>query len=131
MPAARLHQGGRIYGLIYSILCCVYSGLCLMRFSILDKYRGPPYLVALVIYTWIEWLHAAVAICGMVRKILLVRHHCGESRAVSYSMAVIAVVRKHPVIACIILPCTEESACSCAAVGAVRVSWDLCQTIAA
>jgi hypothetical protein len=45
-------------------------------------------------------------------------------------MAVIAVVRKHPVIARMILPCIEESAFICAVVGAVRVSLGRCQIIA-
>ena len=63
-----------------------------MRFSIFDKYGGPPYLEALIIHAWIGWLIAVVAIRVMVRMILLVRRHCGESRAVSCSMAVIAVV---------------------------------------
>jgi hypothetical protein len=60
-----------------------------------------------------------------------VRRHCGESRAVSYSMAVIAVVRTHPVIALMIMPCNEERARSCDVVGAARVSPGLCQIIAA
>ena len=96
-----------------------------------DKYGGPPCFVALVIHAWIGWLVAMVAIRVMARKILFVSRHCGESKAVSCSMAVIAVVRKHPVIARMILPCTEESACSYAVVGAVRVSLGLCQIIAA
>ena len=87
-----------------------------------DKYGGLPCLAALVINAWIGWLVAVVTILMIVRKILFVSRHCGESKAVSCSMAVIAVVRKHPVIARMILPCTEESACSCAVVGAVRVS---------
>ena len=73
--------------------------------------------------------------CGchscLVRRILLVRCHCGESRAVSCSMVVIAVVLKHPVMARMILPCSEESARSCDVVGAVIVSPGLCQIIAA
>ena len=87
-----------------------------------DKYEGPPCLAALLIHAWIGWLVAVVAIRVMVCRILFVSRHCGDSKAVSCSMAVIAVVRKHPVIARMILPCTEESACSCAVVGAVRVS---------
>ena len=67
----------------------------------------------------------------MILRILLVRCHCGESSSVSCSMAAIAVVRKHPVIARIILPCTEEIARSWAVVGAVCVSFGLCQIIAA
>ena len=97
-----------------------------MRFSIFHKYWGTPCLEAFVIHAWIGWLVAVVAIRAMVRKILLVRRHCRESRAVSCSMAVVAVVRKHPVIARMILSYTEESACSCAVVGAVRVSWGRC-----
>ena len=67
----------------------------------------------------------------MVLRILSVRRHCGDSKDVSCSMAVIAVVRKQPVIARIILPCTEEIARSWAVVGAVCVSFGLCQIIAA
>ena len=58
----------------------------------------------------------------MVHRILSVRRHCGESRAVSCSIAVTAIVRKHPNVARIILPWTEERALSCAMVGAVLVS---------
>ena len=58
------------------------------------------------------------------------RRHSGESNAVSCSMAVIAVVRKHSVMARMILPCSDESAFSCDVVGAVRVSLGLCQMIA-
>ena len=72
-----------------------------------------------------------VVIHVMVRRILLVRHHCGESSAVSCSMVVMAVVWKHPVMARMILPCSEESVCSCDVVGAVRVSPGLRQIIAA
>jgi hypothetical protein len=43
---------------------------------------------------------------------------------------VIAVVRKHLVIALMILPCSDESAFSCDAVGAVCVSLGLGQMIA-
>ena len=64
-------------------------------------------------------------------RILLVRRHCGESKSVSCSIAVIAVVRKHLVMALMILPCNEESARNCDVVGAVRVSPGLCQIIAA
>jgi hypothetical protein len=67
----------------------------------------------------------------MVLRILSVRRHCGGSRDVLCSMAVIAVVRKHPVIARMILPCIEESAFNCNVVGAVHVSLGLCQIIAA
>ena len=67
----------------------------------------------------------------VVLRILSVRRHCGGSRAVSCSMAVIAVVRKHPVIARVILPCIEESTFICDVVGAVCVSLGLCQIIAA
>ena len=66
----------------------------------------------------------------MVLRILSVRRHCGDSKDVSCSMAVIAVVRKHPVIARMILPCGEESMFSCDVVGAVCVSLGLCQIIA-
>ena len=71
-----------------------------------------------------------VVIRVMVGRILLVRCHCGESRAASCSMVVMVVVWKHPVMARMILPCIEESACSCDVVGAVRVSPGLCQIIA-
>jgi hypothetical protein len=64
-------------------------------------------------------------------RILLVRRHCGESKSVSCSMAAVAVVRKHPVMALMILPCSEESVCNCDVVCAVRVSSGLCQIIAA
>ena len=74
---------------------------------------------------------AMVFIRVMIRRILLVRRHCGESNPVSCSMAVIAIVRKHPVMARMILPCTEESARNCDVVGAVCVSLGLCQIIAA
>ena len=40
------------------------------------------------------------------------------------------MVWKYPVIVCIILPCSEESALSCDIVGAVCVSLSLCQIIA-
>ena len=59
------------------------------------------------------------------------KHHLGGARAVSCSMAVIAVVRKYPVMARMILPCTDESALSCDVVGAICVSSGLCQIIAA
>ena len=72
-----------------------------------------------------------VVIRVMVRRILLVRCHCGESSAVSCSMVVMVVVWKHPVMARMILPYSEESACSCDMVGAVHVSPGLCQIIAA
>ena len=57
-----------------------------------------------------------------VCMILSVRRHCGESRAVSCSMAVMAAIRKHPVIARIMRPCNEEILCNCAVVDAVCVS---------
>ena len=63
-----------------------------------------------------------VIIWVIVLRIFSVRCHCGDSRPVSCSMVVIAVVRKHPVIARMILPCSEESALSCDIVGAVCVS---------
>ena len=66
----------------------------------------------------------------MVLRILSVRRHCGDSRDVSCSMAVIAVVWKHPVIARMILPCIEESAFNCDVVSVVHVSLGLCQIIA-
>lgn len=71
-----------------------------------------------------------VAIRVIVRRVLLVRRHCGEIEAVSCSSAVIVVVRKHPVIALIVLPCSDESAFSCDVVGAVRVLPGLYQMIA-
>ena len=80
---------------------------------------------------WIEWFAAVVIMRVKVLRILSVRRHCDDSRAVSCSMAMIAVVRKHPVIARMILPCIEESAFICDIVGAVCVSLDLCQIIAA
>ena len=86
---------------------------------------------AWVIHVWIGWLIAVVVIRVIVRRILLVNRHCDESRAISCSNAVIAVVRKHPVMALIILPCNDESVFSCDVVGAVRVSPGLCQMIAA
>ena len=46
-------------------------------------------------------------------------------------MTIIVVVRKYPVIARIILPCTDDSARSCDVVDAVCVSLDLCQIITA
>jgi hypothetical protein len=72
-----------------------------------------------------------IAIHVMVRRILFVRRHCSESKAVSCSIAEIAVVRKHSVMARIILLCTEDSVRNCAVVGAVRVFSDLCQITAA
>ena len=90
-----------------------------------------PSLSACVIHVWIGWFTAVAFMRVMVLRILSVRRHCGDSRAVSCSMAVIAVVRKHPVIARMILPCSEESAFSCEVVGAVCVSLGLCQIIAA
>ena len=86
---------------------------------------------ARVIHVWIGWLVAVAAIRVAVWRILLVSRHCGESKAVSCSKAVIAVVRKHPVIALMILPCIEESLFNCDVVGAVRTSPGLCQMIAA
>jgi len=66
-----------------------------------------------------------------VHSILLVRRHCGEISAVSCSMAVIAVVRKHPVMDRMIRPCSEDSIRSCDVDGAVVVSPGLCHIIAA
>ena len=48
---------------------------------------GPPCLSACAIHVWIGWIVDAVAIRVMVRSILLVRRHCGESRSVSCSVA--------------------------------------------
>jgi hypothetical protein len=61
-----------------------------------------------------------------VCRILFVSHHCGENRVVLCSIEVIAVVRKNPVIARMILPCSEENMFSCDVVGAVLVSLGLC-----
>ncbi len=72
-----------------------------------------------------------VIIWVIVLRIFSMRCHCGDSRAVSCSMVVIVVVQKQPVIARMILPCSEESAFSCDVVGAVCVSLGLCQIIAA
>jgi hypothetical protein len=66
----------------------------------------------------------------MVLRILSVRRHCDDNRDVSYSMAVIAVMRKHPIITRMILPCIEESAFNCDIVDAIHVSLGLCQIIA-
>ena len=114
-----------------SILGCIYSGKCLIRFSRLVICGRFPSLNARVIRAWIGWFSAVVIIRVMVLRILFVRCHCGESNSVSCFMAVIAVVRKHPVIARIILPCSEDRARSCDVVGAVCVSIGLCQIIAA
>ena len=119
-----------MYRVMCSMLGCIYCGYCLIRFPRFDMCGGPLSLSVWAIHVWIGWLIAVVAIRVIVRRILLVRRHCGESRAVSCSNAVIAVVRKHPVIALIILPCSDESAFSCDVVGAVRVSPGLCQMIA-
>ena len=72
-----------------------------------------------------------VIIRVVVCSILLVRRHFGDNSSVSCSIALIAVVRKHPVIALMILPCMDASVRSCDVVGAVRVSPGLCQIIAA
>ena len=88
-------------------------------------------MTAWVIHVCIGWSIAAAIIRVTVRSILLVSRHCGESRAVSCSMAGIAVVRKQPSMAHMILACTEDSACSCAVIGAVRLSPNLCQIITA
>ena len=120
-----------MYVSMCSMLGCMYSGKCLIRFSRLFMCGRLPSVSARVNHVWIGWFFAVVFIRVMVLRILLVRCHCGESNSVSCSMAVIAVVWKHPVIARIILPCSEESARSCAVVSAVCVSLGLCQTIAA
>ena len=77
------------------------------------------------------WAAPVVVIRVLVFRILLVRRHCGDSRSVSCFMMMIAIVRKHSVMALMILFCTEEIARSCAVVDEVRMSSDLCQTIAA
>jgi hypothetical protein len=89
----------------------------------------PPSVSAWTIHAWMGWLIAVVDIRVIVRRILLVRRHCSESKAVSCSSTVIAVVRKHPAMALMILPCSDESAFSCDVVGAVRVSPGLCLLI--
>jgi hypothetical protein len=66
-------------------------------------------LHAWVIHVWIGWFFAMVAIRVIVRRILFVKRHYGGGRAVSCSNAAIAVVRKHPVMALMILPCNEAS----------------------
>jgi hypothetical protein len=71
-------------------------------------------------------LNPHIDIRVIVRRILLIRRHCGGEKAVSCFNAVIAVVRKHPAMALMILPCNDESAFSCDVVGAVLV----CQMIA-
>jgi hypothetical protein len=102
----------------------------LIKFPKFDICGGPPHLSACAIHVWIGWLAAVVFIRVIVCRILLVRRHCGGSRAVSCSIAVIAVVRKHPVMARMILPCSDERVFSCDVVGAVLVSPGLCQIIA-
>ena len=92
---------------------------------------GFPLVNAWFIHVWIGWLFAVVIIRVILCRILLVRRHFGDSSAVSCSKALIAVVRKHPVIALIIFPCIEASTRSCDVVGAVLVSPGLCQIIAA
>jgi hypothetical protein len=87
---------------------CVVIYWCLIRFPRFDIYGGPPFVSAWVIHVWIGWLIAVVDISVIVRRILLVRRHCGE-RAVSCSNAMIAVMRKHPVMALMILPCNDGS----------------------
>jgi len=74
---------------------------------------------------------AAAVMRVTVRRILLTSLHCGGGRAVSCSIAAIAVVRKQPSMARMILACTEDNAYSCAVVGAVCLSPNLCQIIAA
>ena len=64
-------------------------------------------------------------------RIFSVRRHFGGISAVSCSNALIDVVRKHPVIDLMILPCNEASVCSWDVVGAVLVSPGQCQIIAA
>ena len=103
----------------------------MIKFPRLDICGGPPFASAFVIHGWIGWLVAVDDIRVAVCRILPVRRHSGESRPISCSIAVIAVVRKHPVMARMILPCSDESAFSCDVVGAVRVSPGLCQMIAA
>src|SRR5205814_9320699 len=83
----------------------IYSGYCLTRFPKFDMCGGPPCLSARFIHAWIGWLVSVVAILVIVRRILSVRRHLCGARAVSCSMAVIAVVRKQPVMARMIRPC--------------------------
>ena len=75
-------------------------------------------------------MRAVVIIRVAVWRILLVSRHFGDSNVVSCSKALVAVVRKHPVIALMILPCSEANARSCDVVGAVRVSPGLCHIMA-
>ena len=129
--AASFHHDGFTCVSMCSMLGYVYSGKCLIRFSRFDVYGRFPSLRGCVIHAWIGWFFAVDAIHVMVLRILSVRCHCGDSSSVSCFIAEIAVVRKHPVIARIILSCNEESACSWDVVGVVRVSLGLCQIIAA
>ena len=103
----------------------------MIRFSRFDICEGSLCLSACVIHVWIGWFVGVAIIRMMVRRILLVRRHCDESRSVLCFIAVIAVMRKHPVMTRMILPCSEESACSCDVVDVIRVSPGLCQIIAA
>ena len=92
-------------------------------------YGQLPSLSACVIHVWIGWFIAVVIMRVMVPRILSVRRHCGGGRAVSCSMAVIAVVRKHPVIARMILSCIEKSAFICDIIDAIYIFLNLCHII--
>jgi hypothetical protein len=102
----------------------------LTRFSRFDIYGDLPEVMARLIHAWIGWLRAIVIIHVAVWRILLMNRHFGDNSSDSYSKVLIMIVWKHPVIALMILPCTEANACNCAIVGAVRVSPGLYQIIA-
>ena len=72
-----------------------------------------------------------VIIRVMISRILLVRRHFGDNNAVSCFRALIAVVRKHLIIALMNFLCIEVNTHNCDVVDAVLVSSGLCQIIAA
>ena len=69
-----------------SSFCCMCLGRRSIRFSRFDMCGKPPYMSACVIHVWIGWVVDVITIRVIVRNILLVRRHRGESRSVSRSM---------------------------------------------
>ena len=67
----------------------------------------------------------------MICRILSVRHHCDESRAVSCFMMMMMMMWKHPVMIRMMRLYNEEILYNCDVIDAVRVSSGLCQIIAA
>ena len=108
-------------GWIFSIVCVVYSGYCLNRVSRLEVCvvgRNLLYL-AFLVHTVSGWFSGSVWILVKFRSIFPCRRICGGGNSVSVSIAAVAVVLKHPMIAFIAYLCTLASLVT----GLISICW--------